>query len=190
MKKTNHEPKVIFLFGAGASVEAGIPTSDRITNILLNYSHWSSSPESKHIENLLRYVQVKIADHLNTFASEINFEYILGALAELSSRSAFAVVPLLGEGDDLVRKIEARLPLRTVLAKLYSLLRELLSHIDSVEYLYPLSSFGNFSNLYRPRFVGHEVDGFPSLAACPSRPSFSARTWAGVRQPWRSMSQF
>ena len=44
------------------------------------------------------------------------------------------------------------------------------------------------AGVYRPWIVGHEVDGIPSHAACSSRPSFSARTWAGVRQPWRSMS--
>ena len=35
--------------------------------------------------------------------------------------------------------------------------------------------------MYRPRFVGHSVDGIPSHAASSSKPSFSARTWAGVR---------
>jgi hypothetical protein len=89
---------VMFLLGAGASAEGGVHTSDVITDILINYASYCPSQYSTDIENLLKYLQVKIADHLRTRASAVNFEYLLGTLTELAKKGEYPVVPLLGEG--------------------------------------------------------------------------------------------
>jgi len=146
MRSENKE-KLIFLFGAGASAEAGVCTTAKITEVLVNYGSYSSSEDSTSIENLLKYIQVKIADYLQTRASDVNFEYILGTLMELSKRGEYTIVPFLGEGDLLVRKLEQRTPLTAVIDRLYSLLRELLFVRDPVEYFHPLKSF---LTLYKP----------------------------------------
>ena len=133
--------KVIFLLGAGASVEAGIHTSNEITDVFTSYGSYCPSEYSTDIENLLRYLQVRIGDYLQIRASEVNFEFLLGALMELARREQYPIVPLLGAGDDLVRKLEQRISLDKVIDKLYVLLRELLSIRRSLKYLYPLKSF-------------------------------------------------
>jgi hypothetical protein len=138
---------VIFLLGAGASVEAGLPSSDEITRTLVEYGSHCPDPESTVIENLLRYVQVRIADYLEVRASDVNFEYVLGVLVELCSRQQYAVAPLLGVGDDLVQRLERRIPLSDVVDRLYEVLRELLTLRRSVTYLNPIV---DFSRLGRP----------------------------------------
>ncbi len=140
MKAANGR-RAIFLLGAGASVEAGVCTGDQITSILVNYNSYCPSEHGAAIENLLRYIQVRIADYLGVAASEVNFEYILGALVELSRRDEYPIVPFLGEGDNLVKKLERRVPLREVVDKLYALLRELLFLRKPVGYLDPLKDF-------------------------------------------------
>jgi hypothetical protein len=103
--------KVIVLLGAGASAEAGVCTSNEITKILVDYSSYCPFEGSIQIENLLRYVQVRIADYLQVRASQVNFELLLGTLTELATRSASPVVPFLGEGDLLLKKVEQVIPL-------------------------------------------------------------------------------
>lgn len=132
---------VIFLVGAGASVEAGVSTSKKITEILVNYSSYCPSENSAAIENLLRYIQVRIADHLQVRATDVNFEYILGTLVELSRTKEYPIVPLLGEGDLLVRKLEEKVSLTEIVDKLYKLLRETLFIRNPLDYLYPLTNF-------------------------------------------------
>jgi uncharacterized protein YjaG (DUF416 family) len=97
MTTAKRKNDIIFLFGAGASVEAGVHTSDKITDILVNYGSYCPSENSSAIENLSRYIQVKIADYLQVKASEVNFEYILGTLMELSKKEEYSIVPFLGE---------------------------------------------------------------------------------------------
>ncbi len=145
MKTTKRKSDVIFLFGAGASAEAGVHTSNEITDILVNYGSYCPSENSTAIENLLRYIQVRIADYLEVKASEVNFEYILGTLIELSKRKEYPIVPFLGEGDTLVKKLEEVIPLQEVIYKLYALLRELLFIRKPVDYLNPLKNFLSFS---------------------------------------------
>jgi hypothetical protein len=142
-KEKDHN--IIFLFGAGASVEAGVCTSDKITEILVNYGSYCPSENSAAIENLLKYVQVKIADFLQVRASDVNFEYILGTLMELVKREEYPIVPLLGEGDTLVKKLEEKISLNEVIDKLFALLRELLFIRNPVDYLYPLKNFLDLS---------------------------------------------
>lgn len=143
--KNKIKSNIIFLLGAGASVEAGVLTSKKITDILINYGTYCPSENSTAIENLLKYIQVKIADYLQVRASEVNFEYILGTLAELSRKEKYSIVPFLGEGDLLVKKLEERMPLDEVIDKLYALLRELFFVRQPVDYLYPLIDFLNLS---------------------------------------------
>lgn len=145
MKNVKKENDVIFLFGAGASVEAGVHTSNEITDILVNYGSHCPSENSSQIENLLRYIQVKIADYLQVKASEVNFEYILGTLMELSKKEEYSIVPFLGEGDILVKKLEKVISIQEVIDKLYALLRELLFVRNPVDYLNPLKTFLGFS---------------------------------------------
>ena len=145
MKTTKRKSDVIFLLGAGASVDAGVHTSNEITDILINYGSHCPSENSTAIENLLRYIQVRIADYLQVKASEVNFEYILGTLIELSKREEYPIVPFLGEGDILVKKLEEVIPLQEVINKLYALLRELLFIRNPVDYLNPLKTFLSFS---------------------------------------------
>lgn len=133
--------KVTFLFGAGASAEAGLPTTGEVTDALLNYSTYCPSDDSHLIENLLRYVQVLIADYLSVRASEVNFEHILGALMELEKRREYPTAPLLGEGDALVKRLENSIPLGEVIDRLYGLLREMLHVEGSCSYLHPLKGF-------------------------------------------------
>jgi len=137
----NDKKKVIFLTGAGASVEAGVCTSEKITEILVNYSSYCPTDDSVAVENALRYVQLRIADHLRVRAADVNFEYILGALAELVERDRYPVMPLFGEGDTVIKKLEGRLALDDVISRLYALLRELLFLRKSVDYLHPLKAF-------------------------------------------------
>ena len=134
-------PQVVFLLGAGASVEAGVSTSDKITEIMVNYGSYCPSAEGTAIENIVKYIQVRIADYLQIRASTVNFEYILGTLIELSRRENQPIVPFLGEGDLLVRKLEQTIPLTRVVEKLYALLRELLFIRQPVDYLHPLQTF-------------------------------------------------
>lgn len=143
--KNKMKSDIIFLLGAGASVEAGVFTSEKITDILINYGTYCPSENSTAIENLLKYIQVRIADYLQVRASEVNFEYILGTLAELSRKEEYPIVPFLGEGDLLVKKLEERMPLDGVIDKLYALLRELFFVRQPVDYLYPLKDFLNLS---------------------------------------------
>lgn len=146
MKTTNRKNDVIFLLGAGASVEAGVHTSDKITDILVNYGSYCPSENSSAIENLLRYIQVKIADYLQVKASEVNFEYILGTLMELSKKEEYSIVPFLGEGDILVKKLEKVISIQEVIDKLYALLRELFFVRNPVDYLNPLKTFLGVAN--------------------------------------------
>jgi len=143
--KNKTKDDIIFLLGAGASVEAGVFTSEKITDILINYGTYCPSVNSTAIENLLKYIQVRIADYLQVPASEVNFEYILGTLSELSRKEEYPIVPFLGEGDFLVKKLEEKMPLNEVIDKLYALLRELFFVRQSVDYLYPLKDFLDFS---------------------------------------------
>ena len=136
---------VIFLLGAGASVEAGVCTSEKITEILVNYGSYCPSENSTAIENLLKYIQVKIADFLQVRASDVNFEYILGTLMELVKREEYPIVPLLGEGDTLVKKLEEKISLNEVIDRLFALLRELLFIRNPVDYLYPIKNFLDLS---------------------------------------------
>lgn len=141
MTTAKRKNDIVFLFGAGASVEAGVHTSDKITDILVNYGSYCPSENSSAIENLLRYIQVRIADYLQVKASEVNFEYILGTLMELSKKEEYSIVPFLGEGDILVKKLEKVISIREVIDKLYALLRELLFVRNPVDYLSPLKTF-------------------------------------------------
>lgn len=141
MKTAKRKNDVIFLLGAGASVEAGVYTSNEITDTLVNYGSNCPSENSSAIENLLRYIQVKIADSLQVKASEVNFEYILGTLVELSKKEEYSIVPFFGEGDILVKKLEKVIPIQEVIDKLYALLRELLFVRNPVDYLNPLNTF-------------------------------------------------
>ncbi len=139
--------KVIVLLGAGASAEAGVCTSNEITKILVDYGSYCPSDGSTQIENLLRYVQVRIADYLQVRASQVNFEFLLGTLMELATKSTSPVVPFLGEGDLVVKKVEQAIPLPEIIRKLYALLRELLFIRHPVEHLNPL---GQFLDLSKP----------------------------------------
>ena len=139
------EEKVIVLLGAGASAEAGACTSEEITKILVDYGSYCPSEGSTQIENLLRYVQVRIADHLQIRASQVNFEFLLGTLMELATKSTSPVVPFLGEGDLVVEKVERVISLPNVIRKLYALLRELLCIRNPVDYLNPLSQLLDLS---------------------------------------------
>ena len=141
MTTTKRKNDIVFLFGAGASVEAGVHTSDKITDILVNYGSYCPSENSSAIENLLRYIQVRIADYLQVKASEVNFEYILGTLMELSKKEEYSIVPFLGEGDILVKKLEKIISIQEVIDKLYALLRELFFVRNPVDYLNPLKTF-------------------------------------------------
>ena len=87
------DSNTIFLFGAGASKQAGIPIGDEITNMLLNYSSYCPSESGIAIENLFRYLQAKIANYLEVKSTEINYELIIGALADLSNREDNITVP-------------------------------------------------------------------------------------------------
>lgn len=140
------EKKLIFLFGAGSSIEAGVSSSDSITEVLINYGKYCSSKNSTEIENLLKYIQVRIADYLQIRAAEVNFEYILGTLLELSQREDDSIVAFLGDGDQLIKKLEANISLNEVIDKLYSLLREQFFLRYSVEYLHPLKKFLKISS--------------------------------------------
>jgi len=137
--------KVIVLLGAGASAEAGVSTSNEITKILVDYGSYCPSEGSTQIENLLRYVQVRIADYLQVRASQVNFEFLLGTLMELATKGTSPVVPFLGEGDLVVKKVEQAIPLPEIIRKLYALLRELLFIRHPVDYLNPLSQFLDLS---------------------------------------------
>ena len=139
--------KVIVLLGAGASAEAGVSTSTEITKMLVDYGSYCPSEGSTQIENLLRYVQVRIADYLGVRAAQINFEFLLGTLMELATKSRSPVVPFLGEGDLLVKKVEQAIPLPEIIRKLYAFLRELLFIRHPVDYLYPL---GQLLDLSKP----------------------------------------
>lgn len=141
MTTAKRKNDIIFLLGAGASVEAGVHTSNEITDILVNYGSYCPSENSSLIENLLRYIQVKIADYLQVKASEVNFEYILGTLMELSKKEEYSIVPFFGEGDILVKKLEKVISIQEVIDKLYALLRELLFVRNPVDYLNPLKTF-------------------------------------------------
>ncbi|MGO9378645.1 MAG: hypothetical protein ACLP29_08840 [Dissulfurispiraceae bacterium] len=132
---------IIFLCGAGVSAEAGIFTSDKITDILINYGSYCPSKNSTFIENLLRYIQVRIADFYQVKASEINFEYLLGTLIELSKKEEYPTIPFLGEGDLLIKKIEGSISLPDIVDSLNALLRECFFVKDSLSYLNPLNSF-------------------------------------------------
>ena len=144
---TGEKPKFCFILGAGASMEAGVCSSEKITEILVNYGSYCTSEESTAIENLLKYIQVRIADYLQVRASEVNFEYVLGTLVELSKREEYPIVAFLGEGDLLVKKLEQKTSLTAVIDRLYALLRELLFVRHPVDYLNPL---GSFVGLYKP----------------------------------------
>lgn len=143
--KAGMKYKVIFLLGAGASVEAGVSPSSKITDVLVNYSSYCPSKNSTAIENLLRYIQVRIAEYLHTKTDSVNFEYLLGTLVELSKKEESPIVPFLGEGDQLVRRLEEKISLDEVIDKLYSLLRELLYIRYPLDYLSPLKDFLSLS---------------------------------------------
>lgn len=139
--------KVVFLLGAGASKDAGVPIGDEITEILLNYSHYCPSKDGILIENFLRYIQVKIATYRRVSSSEINFEHIIGTIVELSKREDYPIVPLLGEGDSIIEELEKRISLDEVVDKIYALLRELFLTRYPIKYL---DKFQDFFDLSKP----------------------------------------
>ncbi len=145
MKTGRNKSDVIFLLGAGASVEAGVHTTNEVTDILINYGSYCPSEHSTAIENLVKYIQVKIADYFQVRASEVNFEFILGTLLELSQKEGYSIVPFLGDGDILINKLEKMLSTQEVIDRLYALLRELFFVRNPVGYLDPLKSFMSFS---------------------------------------------
>ena len=135
------DSNTIFLFGAGASKQAGIPIGDEITNMLLNYSSYCPSESGIAIENLFRYLQAKIANYLEVKSTEINYELIIGALADLSNREDNITVPFFGEMDPFIRETENTIKLKDILEKFYMLYREILFVKYPPEYLYPLKEF-------------------------------------------------
>ena len=139
MDEENGTNQVVLLLGAGASAEAGVPTGDEITDTFVNYSRYCDSQDSFHVENTLRYMQVRIAEHMGGRAPDVNFEHLLGVLVELEMRGQYPVAPLLGEGDALVRRLEQQMPIRQLVDDLCALLREVL-HVDGpCEHLRPIS---------------------------------------------------
>jgi hypothetical protein len=145
MKTGKNKGDVIFLLGAGASVEAGVRTSNEITDILINYGSHCPSEHSTTIENLVKYIQVRIADYLQVRTSEVNFELILGTLLELSKKEGYSIASFLGDEDILIKKLEKILSTQEVIDRLYALLRELFFVTNPVDYLDPLKSFMSFS---------------------------------------------
>ncbi len=137
---------VIFLLGAGASVEAGVFTAADVTEVLLNYAEHCPTAGGTDIETLLRYVQVRIADFFRVRTADVNFEQILGALMELSRRNDYPIVPLLGEGDSLIGKVEQTTSLDDIISRLYALLRDLVLVRRPVTYLSPLAEFRRYSH--------------------------------------------
>jgi hypothetical protein len=65
------------LCGAGASIDAGIPASVEIKRIMTDYAYYSPARDGIAIENLVGYIQLRIADSLGLRAADVNFECIL-----------------------------------------------------------------------------------------------------------------
>jgi hypothetical protein len=132
---------VAFLFGAGASIDAGIPPSAGITEIMTSHARYCPSTEGVTLENLVRYLQLRIADHLGLRTEDINFEYILGALSEIITRSDSPLLPILGDVDTIIQRIGAKLSLEHAEDTLFALRRELLTIRKPVNYLHDLADF-------------------------------------------------
>lgn len=113
MNSQNKKP-LLFL-GAGASVDAGLLTTQQITNHLKNFSRYSIRPTAKLIEKLFRVLQEELAYSLGVNIDYIDFETILGVLIDGSEgRNIYSKKHLLatliesGLGDlDLDRIIQA-----------------------------------------------------------------------------------
>lgn len=81
----DHQKKKPLLFlGAGASIEAGIPSAAAITRHFESFSSHTSRPNGLLIENLFRLVQVEIASQTGIPASNVDFEAVLGVLFEIA----------------------------------------------------------------------------------------------------------
>jgi hypothetical protein len=76
-----HKPTFLFL-GAGASVEAGLPSAAAITRHFETFSLHTSRPQAVLIENLFRVIQGEIASKTHIPASTVDFETVLGILLE------------------------------------------------------------------------------------------------------------
>ncbi len=118
---------VIVVLGAGASVEAGVPTAAALTSLFSNFHRYFEDDDAPVIENLFRHLQLVIAQAEGKAASDVDFESVLGMLTDLASRQAMAST-LASDGQPL-GLTDALGADRTqdILARLVRVMAELLS---------------------------------------------------------------
>ena len=117
---------VAVLLGAGASVEAGVPTAREFTDLLMNFSTHFPDDDSPAVENLVRHVQLRIAIAQGRPASSIDFEIVLGALADISTGKLPATFSLFSADASFPGGSEASKLLRDRTRRMFDLLRQLL----------------------------------------------------------------
>lgn len=87
--------KPLLFLGAGASVDAGLPSAAMVTRHFENFSTHTCRSDATRIENLFRLVQVEIASQMGVSASSVDYEAIFGALLDAAEgRNLFSTKKL------------------------------------------------------------------------------------------------
>lgn len=140
MKQPRLPSKTIFLLGAGASVEAGIAVTSDITRQILEYDQLCPSQSSKQVEQVLHYIRVQVASQLAIRVSDVNFEHIVGCLADLVRMRNSPHPTLLGATDPVFDRLSTGLNLERVYENLFALLRHSMIPTKPFDYMLRLGS--------------------------------------------------
>lgn len=111
--------KVLLFLGAGASAEAGLPTTAMVTRHFETFAVKTSRPSAALVESVFRLVQVEVATAKGIAPSSVDFEDVLGILLDAAEgRDVVAA-------KNILRLLEARFPR----LKLDRLVRDLVLYV-------------------------------------------------------------
>ena len=82
---TNTTVGCMFLLGAGASVESGVPTANEFTALFSEFSRNLADEHAVTVENVFRQIQLSVAEAEGIAASRVDFESVIGALTDVAT---------------------------------------------------------------------------------------------------------
>ncbi|HWR21567.1 MAG TPA: SIR2 family protein, partial [Verrucomicrobiae bacterium] len=124
--------KLLLFLGAGASVDAGLPSAAMVTRHFESFSTHTCSSSAVLVENLFRLVQVEIASQMGVSASSVDYEAVLGALLDAAEgRNLFSTKKL----SELVHTHFGQVDLQRLVRDYVLYIRGLFLPIRDVAYL-------------------------------------------------------
>src|SRR5712692_3708555 len=79
-------PRFLVLLGAGASIEAGLPSALAVTQLLIRLSDDPTSARIRRIGQVVTVLREQAARLSGVSVDEVDFEHIFGALVEAVER--------------------------------------------------------------------------------------------------------